>query len=97
MQSSAGTDLQCAGVYSGKVSVGSLDAAGSVGEARRLIIGLTGSSQIGCQLSFAFVVISLESLPGERDSAGIKIIAGGRTLEVRSACVVPSSECSQPV
>ena len=53
MQGSSGVDLQCAGVYSGKLSVDSLDAAGSVGEARRLIIGLTGSSQV------AYVVILL--------------------------------------
>ena len=54
MQSSAGVDLQCAGVYSGKVSVNSLDIAGSVGEARRLIIGLTGLSQIADILSLPY-------------------------------------------
>lgn len=43
MQGSAGVRLQCAGVYTDKVSVQSLDAAGSVGEVRRRIASLTGS------------------------------------------------------
>ena len=37
--------LQCAGVYTGTVSVQSLDIAGSVGEARRRIMHLTGIRQ----------------------------------------------------
>lgn len=65
----------------------SLDAFGSVGEARRLIVGLTGSSPINGQRFTVPVVTTFDTLSGEHDSAGIKIIAGGRTLEVRSACM----------
>lgn len=42
MQIPSGVALQCAGIFTGKVSVQTLDAAGSVGEARRLLMRLTG-------------------------------------------------------
>ncbi|DBB10937.1 hypothetical protein WJX82_008688 [Trebouxia sp. C0006] len=51
--------IQCAGAYSGTVTLPSLEVAGSVAQARQLISGRIG----------------------EGNSASVKLIAGGRTLE----------------
>ena len=42
MNGTCSVNLQCAGAYTGKVSVSTLEDAGSVGEARRVLLQLTG-------------------------------------------------------
>lgn len=94
MEASSCVELQCAGAYTGVVTVRSLDAPGSVAQTRQLISNLIGkwpqtAVRCKCYLDKARKLDQHKPLltsdwvcTGESHNSCIKLIAGGRTLQV---------------
>lgn len=80
--------IQCAGAYTGSVDVDALEAEHSVAAVRERICALVGRVKrhcinvTVCTASPTYHMILMHELAGQQEPNSVKLIAGGRTLDV---------------